>query len=212
MYVLPFIIVDNFMSIKFISEFFNNRKQTGSIMPSSIFLGKEITSKLPSTEGINVLEVGAGTGIFSEILASKMNISDNLIIAEINPSFCEILKQKQSVLCPYTSPKITLQEGNILDYKPDFKFDHIISSLPLNCFSAELSKTFIEYFKMHLKEDGTLSFFEYAGIGSLKRFPINISMKDRRSYYTENISPYIYSKNTVYRNFPPATVNHIKFK
>lgn len=61
----------------FFKEFLKNTKQIGSVMPSSSFLSKVIVSKI-NYKNVNVIvELGAGTGVFTEMLVNNLNPNTN---------------------------------------------------------------------------------------------------------------------------------------
>jgi phosphatidylethanolamine/phosphatidyl-N-methylethanolamine N-methyltransferase len=54
-------------------EAVKNMKQVGSIVPSSSFLTKKIIKGIDFNKNLNVLELGAGTGVFTKEILNRMS-------------------------------------------------------------------------------------------------------------------------------------------
>lgn len=78
----------------FFIEFLKNRKQIGAILPSSNFLKKKISSKINYKTSNIIVELGAGTGIFTEDIIKNIGSDSLLIVFELNFYFYTLLKKK----------------------------------------------------------------------------------------------------------------------
>jgi len=68
-------------------------KQTGSFIPNSDFLDIKMVDKINFDKKLNILELGAGEGIFTRHILEKMTPDSQLTSYEINPYlFDEISK------------------------------------------------------------------------------------------------------------------------
>lgn len=186
-------------------------KNVGAFLPSSKYLANKITDNISTRnkKNINILEVGAGTGVFTKKLIENLNSDDKLVVIEINEKFCKILKEniENWKKIKDECPEIIIYEGSILDYLCDDKFDFIISSVPFNNFNYEFVKEFFVKYKKLLKEGGELSFFEYLGFSFLKMF------KNKKGFYhiKKEMKFKDYSNtDIVWLNFPPAKVVNLK--
>lgn len=161
---------------------------------------------------MKVLEVGPGTGVFTELLVEQLTGQDQLTVVELNPMFCRMLRERIALWeTEADTAQITLVEGDFLAFDEPTSFDLIISSLPLNNFPASIAQAFVGQFRRLLKPDGVLSFYEYTGMRRLRHF---FSGKDEMPFettYRTELAPYIVSRERVFLNLPPATVSHVCF-
>ena len=163
------------MSKAFIKEFWKDKKMIGSIMPSSKFLAAKMLNHIPFKNTKLIIELGPGTGIFTEKIIEKIDPSTHLIILELNPELCKDLKAKINL------PNVHIKEASadkIREIIKEFGFekaDIIISSLPLANFSVELLNSILEIVHKSLNEKGNFIQFQYSlnAFKNLKKlFPV----------------------------------------
>ena len=82
------------MSKAFIKEFWKDKKMIGSILPSSKFLAAKMLNHIPLENTKLIIELGPGTGIFTQKIIEKIDASTHLIVLELNPELCKDLKAK----------------------------------------------------------------------------------------------------------------------
>jgi ubiquinone/menaquinone biosynthesis C-methylase UbiE len=101
------------------------------------------------TQGMNVLEVGCGTGYFTRELAKT---SAQIIAIDISNDLIEVARTK------IDSPNVSFHIGNAysLDY-PDNFFDTIVGSSVLH--HLEVDQALSEFYRV-LKQEGTIYFTE----------------------------------------------------
>ena len=116
----------------------------------------------------HILEIGAGTGTFTEEIIKKLKLSDHLDIVELDPDLCKILRERFS-----HHPNVTIHEISILDFSPSNQYDFVVSGLPLNIFPSTFVEKVLEKYTDLTKQKGTLSYFEYMAIGKIKRAGLN---------------------------------------
>jgi phospholipid N-methyltransferase len=202
--------------IKFIIEFFKDPKGLGAILPSSKYVGKEIVSQIPKDLDApprNIIELGAGTGVFTRQIIKRMNPRDNLVVVEYDHSFCEKLRQDFGHI-----PNVKIIEGDVRELKEDLqdreKFDYIVAAIPLTTFDTTFVNQVYDKIKKITKVDSTYSTVDYPWIAKLKsafsrgdekkRLSEIFAIKDK---FLENA----YKKTLVFRNIPPFTrVTHLK--
>jgi phospholipid N-methyltransferase len=185
--------------MKFFQEYIKNLSSVGAIAPSSRFLAKKMTSKIPNHKPVRILEVGAGTGVFTSLILKSCHKDSSIVVSELNPYFCNTLENK-------FGDSIDLIKGDILNYNPDQEFDFIICSIPFNSLPIHITKNIFAHFKTLLHDDGLFLFFEYSLISRLK--PNN----DFHPYKNEHLLPYRTHKEFTFLNLPPATVHTLKMK
>lgn len=202
----------------FIAEFWHNRHQVGSLTPSSKYLAKSMTKHIKNSERqtpLKVLEVGAGTGIFTKYIIKRMPFKSDFDVVEIDPLFCNVLTRN------ITEEFGDLQNVHFLcrditTFETDKKYDFIISGLPFHSFSPALVRKILAMYANLIKPGGTVTFFEYIAIQTLKK-PF---LTDEEQYTLEAIRDLIRifrkmgkstSESIVWRNFLPARVISVTF-
>lgn len=198
----------------FITEILANRSTVGAIAPSTPMLARAITR--PARDSIGQrrwLEVGPGTGVFTRRLIGALHEGDHLDVVELNSRFCRHLRK--SVL-PVSGGQVTLHEGSIEDVNLAGAYDGIVCGLPYNIFPTHVSRSIIRRLVSMLKEDGTLSFFEYAAIRNLRRVVGNKDMKRTSRWHARFVErlqcDMESSRELVLMNLPPAWAVHLSPK
>ncbi len=162
----------------------------GSIIPSSRFLAAKMLNHIPINDSKVVIELGPGTGVFTERILELLGDKTQLIVIELNDDFFHALKER------FNHPNLHLKHGSadqIRTYLNELgveKADLIISSLPLANFSAALRNNIIETAKDCLTENGKFIQFQYS-LQSLKTL--------KRNFHSVKV-------NFTALNFPPAFV------
>lgn len=176
----------------FIKEFIFNMKNIGSLFPSSKYLAKEIVNKIEfNKQNIVIVELGAGTGVFTERIIQQKKDKDILIVLELNETFYNLLKQKFS----YNSAKnVIIINDNavnlpiILQQLKIKKVDYIVSGLPFLNFDEEERKKIFNAITKSL--NGDLILFQYTQ-----------RLKEKIKNYFKNLT-----QKRVLLNFPPAYI------
>ena len=78
----------------FLKTFFKERKQVGALAPSSKFLVKKMCDKIDFSTAKNIVELGPGTGVFTEEILKRANPDCKIFVIELNTEFYEYLKNK----------------------------------------------------------------------------------------------------------------------
>lgn len=203
-----------FPKLLFLKQTLQDFHHTGSIAPSSHSLAKAITQPLQEArqqyQNLQVLEVGAGTGAFTQRILQLLRPQDHLDIYECNPNFAQILEKKLE----NRSQNIKIHVDYIQNLEKSNHYHSIICGLPFNNFQPETVKNILELLIHALQPNGTLSFFEYWAIRYLKT--IFASSKEIKrlqqvgktlTHYTKK---YSYQRHKVLCNLPPAIAWHLK--
>lgn len=175
----------------FFKEFLKNTKQIGSVIPSSSFLSKAIVSKINYKNANVIVELGAGTGVFTEMLVNNLNPNTKLFIFEINPLLYKTLYNKFSYfenVCIINTGAENL--ANILCLHGVDKVDYILSGLPFLNFPLTLRNRIFTNIQSSLKLNGELILFQYT------KFLEN----EFKDFFEIN------SVEKIYLNFPPANI------
>lgn len=196
----------------FVRNFIKNFSCTGAFFPSSSYLAEELVLSLKEVRpAYNILEAGSGTGAVTKHILKHMKEQDKLIICELNPDLCKLLKESLQANPDYQKHKDRVQifEGGVQDVDATEKFDSIICSLPFLNFPADLTEEIFSKFYDFTNDQAKLSYFSYSGlknIGALilgKQRRLIKQFLDNQKYFQR------ISANTVWKNIVPATVVHL---
>lgn len=145
----------------FLKQFWKD-KSVGAMTPSSKFLGEKMIENVDFKKSKVIVELGPGTGVFTDQIISKMEKDAILFVFELNEEFYSHLAKRindeRVHIIHDTAEKIEeyLQKEGLSNA------DVIISSLPLAMFSKELRSSVLSASKNALKEDGIYIQFQYS--------------------------------------------------
>lgn len=202
----------------FYGQFRTHFLATGAIAPSGGALAAEMTAPLAKARGrrpLRVLEVGAGTGVFTRAILRHLGAGDSLDVCEINPAFQPVLEarleqarvEERGIVC-------NIHFGDICAWEPRPDFDFIISGLPLNNFSPDLVARILSLLGGMLLPGGVLSYFEYLYVRTVKAaFVRNETERARLRAVGSVVEHFLHSHTSravpVALNFPPAMARHV---
>ena len=172
--------------IAFLKALIANPRATGAVLPSSKYLAREMANQVIDKDKL-VVELGAGTGIVTEMLLESGIDANNLIAVEYSHDLVQQLRKR--------FPDIRIIEGNaadlcdLLNNAPVFT---IVSSIPLLSLPKTLTEMILKQIEIALPDKGRYIQFTY-DLSQIKKLPLITSHK-------------IYSK-CVWRNIPPARVD-----
>jgi phospholipid N-methyltransferase len=180
----------------FLKRFIHAPTQIGSVTPSSKYLTYEMLNKVSWNECTSIVELGAGTGVFTGKIAEKM-ISGRLIVFEIDEKFRSMIKVHDSI---NKRIKITIHSNaeelsSTIESFGLRQVDCILSSLPFTALPHEMTDNILNGIKMCLKPDGKFVAYQYSQIMK-KEF-------EKRFEFVK--------MSFVLRNIPPAFVYECKF-
>jgi phospholipid N-methyltransferase len=204
--------------IRFISQAVRNYRSTGSVAPSSRFLGRAMVKSMPMTENQRILEVGPGTGAVTKHILSNLRDGDEFHIVELNTEFCQYLEQH--LLEPFrrtnsgVGVEVVLHNAPIEEAGLEGKFDAIICGLPFNNFPIKVVQHLFDVMLGFLAIDGELVYFEYLGMRWLKRvFGLPSLRKETKLRTTDIQGRFEKQKGyqcAVWRNIPSCRVVRLK--
>ena len=102
----------------FLHKFFDAPTKIGSVTPSSRFLTQKMLGELPWDEMESIVELGAGTGVFTEYIAQHKKESckaviieqDTFMLRELEHRFPELLYGSQAENLPFILQKFGLEK------------------------------------------------------------------------------------------------------
>ena len=138
-------------------EAFKNMKQVGGIVSSSSFLTKQIIKGIDFNKNIKVLELGAGTGVFTKEILNRMSENSVLYSYENNENLIKLLKD-------INDQRLVIKGECVskLDQLEDSYFDVVISSLPLSNLTKEFKKKIYTDIRSKLRRTGTFIQYQYS--------------------------------------------------
>lgn len=180
----------------FLREFIRNWKTVGAVAPSS----RELANLMMEAAGVagaqRILELGPGTGAFTQAIADVMKPGASYLGLEVNESFVKQLRPR----FPQMRFEVTCaQEFDLTT--PEFAdgFDVIISGLPWTAFPESLQRAILSNVLPHLVPHGCFATFAYFGFHHLpggRRFRALV----------ESLMPCVTTTRVVWPNLPPAFV------
>ncbi|MCL1940541.1 MAG: methyltransferase domain-containing protein, partial [Synergistaceae bacterium] len=179
----------------FFKRFVSAPSRIGSITPSSKHLMREMLNKVDWNECESIVELGAGTGVFTGKIAEKMK-SGRLLVFEIDEKLRSMIKTHDVA---GKELKVTMH-GNaeelpaIMESLGLQKVDCILSSLPFTALPREMTDNILNGITRCLKQGGKFVAYQYSHI-----------MKKEFEKRFESIKI-----SFVFRNIPPAFVYECK--
>jgi phospholipid N-methyltransferase len=143
----------------FIQKFITEPKKIGSITPSSSFLTKRMLEDLPWDNLDFVVELGAGTGVFTDYIAHRKSESCRVLIIEQDD------KMREALQSCYPDFHFGSEAENLCRYLNEFdlpKADCIISGLPFALFPHELQDQVMKEIISALAQDGIFHAYQYS--------------------------------------------------
>jgi phosphatidylethanolamine/phosphatidyl-N-methylethanolamine N-methyltransferase len=173
-----------------LERFFANPRRFGAVAPSSKALGRFITSNIHSGIG-PIIEVGPGTGVFTQALLDRQIPEEDLILVESDPLLVNRLSRQfpaAKVLC--RDAETELPENLFLEHKAAA----VVSGLPLRNFpKAKVANILASLFAV-MSRSAVLYQFTYG-----RRCPVSRDILE-----THGIEATYQGR--VWCNFPPAAV------
>ncbi len=196
----------------FLTEYVKKPGEVGAFLPSSFFVAKELTRFLHNHKpGLRILEAGAGSGAITSVIANHLQPGDMVDVVEIDPVFCKLLNNRFS-----DNKQIRIACASINDWRPDYKYDVIISTLPFSMFKAALVQQIVNELKHLSKPHTTLSYVEYMGAHFFRTLFANAEdkkdLKEKRKFISSWLGNSSIDNVHVWLSIPPAHVHHVKLK
>lgn len=180
----------------FVKKSFSKFKTIGSFFPSSKYLTLKMLEPVKMFPKICIVELGAGSGAFTEVLLSKLPDDGKLFVFEIDKQLCDFLNKeirdkRVKIICDNA-----INIKNNLAQEGHQDADYIISGLPLGNMSPKVQKTILESIKCVMKKESVFIQFQY----------FLVSWFLLKKFFSAKIVTY------ELRNFPPAFIYQCKLK
>jgi ornithine lipid N-methyltransferase len=129
-----------------------------SIAPSSRWLSRTTVRNIAWDRVDTLIELGAGTGPITRVLAERARPECRVIVVERDPDFARLLRQRFGSLSNFE-----IVEGDVRELAPILaelgidRVDHVISGLPVPSFPRELRDALIRMVRTILRPEGTFN-------------------------------------------------------
>jgi phospholipid N-methyltransferase len=174
----------------FLRDLLRDPRRVSAIAPSGRDLAALITSRIDAADA-PVIELGAGTGVFTRQLIKRGVPEDKLVLIEFGSESAAKLQWKFPSATVFWMDASTLQHFELLQGR---KAGAVVSGLPLLSMPPKKVIRILRGAFQHLREDGSLYQFTYGA-----RCPVPDIVLKRCGLKAER-------PGRVLLNLPPATV------
>ena len=180
--------------LRFVEAFVREPFKVGALWPSSSALSRAIVAGCEFESGDTVVELGPGTGAFTELLLRRLEGRGRLLALEVSPTNIAVLRQRFSPL------EIICDSAEYLPrYLDKHSADCIISGLAWGNMLPEMQDRILSAILESLAPSGQFVAFGYC---QARWLPTSLRFR-RRLMSTFNR---VETTPIVWRNLPPAFV------
>lgn len=173
-----------------------NPEKIGAVLPSGDALARLITKEIDASHA-PVIELGAGTGVFTRALIARGLDEGDLTLIDSGPNFLKMLHERFPRAHVVKADAARLAGHNLY---PPGSVGAVVSGLPLLSMSPrKIMGVLIDAFH-YLREDGAFYQFTYG-----PRCPVAKQIRERLGLDSKRIGRTL-------RNLPPATVYRLTRK
>ena len=180
----------------FLSALFADPRRVGAVIPSGAALAEAITREI-SLDSAPVIELGPGTGAFTQKLLARGIPEDRLALIEYGSDFARLLQARYPQARVLQMDATRLKDVSLFE---DEKAGAVISGIPLLSLTARDVMAILKSAFHHLRADGAFYQFTYG-----LRCPVSPVMLERLNLQATRIGRAIV-------NVPPAGIYRITRK
>ncbi|MEN3930541.1 SAM-dependent methyltransferase [Microvirga sp. W0021] len=180
-------------TVSFFKEWLSDPLRVASIIPSGNALARLISREVSSATG-HVLELGSGTGVFTQALLMQGVSEENLTLIEAGEEFCQMLETRFPEARILQMDACRLQQSEL--YKGR-RVGAVISGLPLLSMSGRKVMATLAGAFCYMQPDAAFYQFTYG-----PRCPVPRKILDRLGLKATRVG-------VTYNKFPPAAVYRI---
>ena len=184
----------------FFRQWLRNPRSIAALSPSSRQLARQMIEQLP-TGAERIVELGGGTGVFTQALLDHGIRPEALLVLELNEELHQFLRQRfpaAHVVCGDAQQLETIVRDN--GFAADGKVDAVISGLGLLSMSRPMQRAILEGVFSVLGDEGRFIQFTYGPASPISRdllaeLDLNVS---RGGIAWLNVPPatvYVYARN-----------------
>jgi phospholipid N-methyltransferase len=179
--------------LQFLRSRKSNPEKVGAVMPSGDALARLITKGIDASHA-PVIELGAGTGVFTRALIARGVDESHLTLIDSGPNFLKMLRER------FPRAHVVEADASRLvghGLYPQGSVGAVVSGLPLLSMSPRKIMGVLTDSFLYLREDGAFYQFTYG-----PRCPVPKQILERLGLQQKRIGRTL-------RNLPPATVYRI---
>lgn len=139
--------------IDFLVEGLKDLKTVGTITRSSRYLCKNMIKHINFQEADLIVELGAGDGVITRFILEKMKPEAKLLVFEVNPKFCDILRNIGDDRLIVAEDSAEELESYLRGLQVS-KLDYVISALPFVALPKELGLDIVSKCHQFMKQGG----------------------------------------------------------
>lgn len=183
--------------LKFFGAFLTRPTTVGAVAPSSRRLGREMIRGLDLDKADTVVELGPGTGAFTEIIIDSIGPNTTFFAVELNPVFARVLGRRFPSITVYNDSAENLCQ-HLKGHGKD-SVSHVFCGLPWASLPLKAQERVFAAIIESLTPGGTFSTFAY---GHACWFPNAVRFRRRLEQHFSVVK----RSRTVWRNVPPAFI------
>jgi len=184
----------------FFRQWLRNPRAIAALSPSSRQLAKQMIEQLPSGSR-RIIELGGGTGVFTQALLAHGIHADDLLVLELNEELHQLLHQrfpKVHVVCGDAQALKSIVHE--IGFDVNGKVDAVISGLGLLSMSRTTQRAILKGVFAVLGDEGRFIQFTYGPASPVSRELLNeLDLNvNRASIAWMNVPPatvYVYTRN-----------------
>jgi phospholipid N-methyltransferase len=140
----------------FLGKFLRQGSAIASVAPSSRWLSRLTVRNIDWQRADSLVELGAGTGPVTRIIAARARPECRVVIVERDPDFAALLRERFQC-----HPNFEIVRGDVRDLSSilgDHGFasvDHVVSGLPVPSFPRKLQESLFQVVGAVLRRAGT---------------------------------------------------------
>ena len=183
--------------VRFLQMFVTAPRIVGAIAPSSSGLAEKIVRHAGVAEARRIVELGGGTGSFTQRIVRDAPATSSILSVEINPTFADLLASR------FQRVRVIADSAEHVRHHMEaagmVSADCVISGLPWAAFDGDLQLRLLVAIRSILEIGGTFTTFAYlhaAWMPAARRF------RDLLHSFFDTV----HQTSVVWRNLPPAFV------
>jgi phosphatidylethanolamine/phosphatidyl-N-methylethanolamine N-methyltransferase len=140
----------------FLGKFFRHGTAIASLAPSSRWLSRATVGNVAWDRARVLVELGAGTGPITRVLAEKARPDCRVVVLERDPDFAGLLRRRFEHLSNFDVVEGDVRDlAGLLGERGISRVDHVISGLPVPSFPKDLQRDLFRVVKQVLAPEGT---------------------------------------------------------
>ncbi len=153
---------------RFFRSFLANPRQVGAILPTSRRAVRDMLDMANFAEARCVVELGAGTGAYTEEILKRLRPDARLLTFEVDPDLVSTLSER---LEDRRLRIINDSAENVEDYLDGARVDVIVSGLPFTSLPEPVKRNIFEQVTRVLAPEGVMVAIQYSTLAQrdLKR-------------------------------------------